>query len=102
MESAKHIEHLNALRAQRIELEAQTQAAMEAAVNAFHPLKIGDVVEVTGYSYRGKKMRVEKRSVAEFGWGENIRWEWIAFGKILKKDGTESSQRGEWRREIIE
>lgn len=53
------------------------------------PAKVGDTVEVTGYSHRGKPMLVESVSLRRsFG-----QWEFVAFGRVLKKDGSPSQHR---------
>lgn len=59
-----------------------------------HPLKIGDEVEVTGYSHTGKKMRVDYLNVIKQGW--NKKYVFMATGVVFKKDGSEGQQRGEW------
>ncbi len=48
------------------------------------PIKIGDIVDVTGYSHHGKKMIIDYLWISN-GWdGVGIR----ARGRVLKKDGT--------------
>lgn len=67
------------------------------------PIKVGDTVKVNGYSFKGRMMQVDTIHVlidsyhcpdSEHCWG--------AKGKVLKKDGTPGSQRGEHLRSINE
>ncbi len=52
------------------------------------PIKIGDIVEVTGYSCRGKKMVVDRLWISNDQSWLRGRYGVKAKGRVLKKDGT--------------
>ncbi len=63
------------------------------------PIKVGDTVKCNDYSYEGKKLIVERvyptdRWVHAAKWDE--KWSWVAFGPLLKKDGTPSKNYGKY------
>lgn len=77
------------------ELKQKLKDTKEEWCKNEHPLKIGDEVEVTGYSYKGKKMRIDHLGVIkQLLWSE--KHVFVATGVILKKDGSKGQQRGEW------
>ncbi len=59
-------------------------------------LKNGDVVRVNGYSFHGAKMKIERFSVRQ-GLFEDDLFEVFAKGSILRKDGTPGKNEGEHR-----
>lgn len=61
-----------------------------------HPLKERKKVKVNGYSFTGKNMKVRSLYIYKDRQG----WTWKATGPVLKKDGTESCNYGEWTRKI--
>ena len=75
------------------DLYAKRRETIAAWIEAEHPVKVGDVIETNGYSHKGKKMRVAKRSIYD----SFSKWSWKANGPILKKDGTEGLIEGEWQ-----
>lgn len=56
------------------------------------PVKTGEVVEVNGYSHRGKKMVVTRISPRH----SHKNFEYVARGQILKADGTQGVNVGEY------
>ena len=64
----------------------------------FCPVKVGDRVEVNGYSHRGKHMVVLGVAIKYIG-RNTIRF--VAHGNILKKDGFPGEQIGEWHSEMF-
>ena len=62
------------------------------------PVKVGDIVENTGYTNRGKKFKVTKVGFKD-QYGNRM---WTAYGYIQKKDGTLGSLVGEWYEHIDE
>ena len=69
-----------AVRTAREELQKYTEASFIEA-----PAKPGDIVEITGYSYRGSNMQVVRIELIGEGRGQ---FHWRATGFVLKKDGT--------------
>lgn len=67
------------------------------ACEAVAPAKIGDIIEVTGYSFRGKQMQVARIFLVQHS---PTRWVWRLSGPVLKKDGTPGNQTGETSYEI--
>ena len=65
-------------------------------VRKYHPLKVGDVVEITGVAYRGKQMRVISVGIAK----SIGKYVWFANGGVLKKDGTPGFQAGRWEQNV--
>lgn len=47
------------------------------------PIKLGDIVDITGFSHRGKKMIVDHLWIVD-DWDVGVK----AKGRVLKKDGT--------------
>ena len=57
------------------------------------PVKIGSIVEITGYSYTGKRMRVDW-----IEWGGKWRWRefgWTVHGSVLRKNNEPGSNLAE-------
>lgn len=90
----KYIQEIGRIEGEILRLEKEKGEELRKWVEERHPLKIGQTVEVNGYTHTGKKMVVEKRIVKR--WYAD-KWEWKAYGKILKGDGTAGVQTGEWR-----
>jgi hypothetical protein len=59
-------------------------------IEKYHPLQVGDIIACNGHSHTGKLFCVKSR-------GFSANRGWLAFGPILKKDGSESFNAGEWR-----
>jgi len=82
------------------ELNAKKYNLMREWVEKECPVKVGDVIESNGCSHYGKNMRVDEISVCPtLGRKE---WWWKATGPILKKDGTQGLNRGEWDKPVEE
>ena len=54
--------------------------------NEHCPVKIGDVVTITGHSHRGKLMRVTRVRLYKYSMGRYNSFS--VYGDVLKKDGT--------------
>lgn len=65
-----------------------------------HPLKVGDIVEVTGYSHKGKQMVVKEIWLGESTWRDTGTYIFKASGPVLKKSGEPGQLRGEWKQEV--
>ena len=93
------IDHVALIKAQeKIVCEAQEEIRNLIANWAKEsPVQPGDIVKVNGYSYRGKEMRIKEVTVKR-RWGD--RYEFYAKGPIIKADGTESLNSGEWTHPI--
>lgn len=88
-------EHLKAIKDAETAIELaqqEKQKAVEAFIEEHHPHKVGDVVTVNGYTHTGKQMQIERVSYSISFFRGGFR----ATGKVIKKDGTLSKQRGEW------
>jgi hypothetical protein len=87
----------------RLELDVQEAqqrlVAYQEDLKAEAPVKIGDDVKVTGYSFRGKTMRVFHIALHK---GYKDRYSWKARGFVLNKDGTPGARTGETEWEIEE
>ena len=79
------------------ESQGKRKVVLAEWVDEHHPLAIGEVVEINGYSHKGKKMRVQSRGVEKI-W-ENV-WQWTASGHVYKINGKLGLHAGEWR-EIV-
>ena len=91
------INEINVIDEKIKELSSDRKKLIGKWIESSHPLKIGDVVEVNGYSYQGKLMEVEKLGV-EYDRFEG--WTWTATGKVLKKNGEPGLNRGEWSKRV--
>ena len=69
------------------ELIGKRNGLLEQYLEKFCPIQIGDKVKVTGWSHRGKTMKVTSRYMKQL---HDDRYIWVASGKILKKDGSPS------------
>jgi len=77
--------------------QKKNEATLKKWAENLHPLKIGDIVDVTGWSHKGKKMIVDRRWVVEcFG------WEWRASGRVIKKNGEPGAYVGDWTKLVFE
>jgi len=59
------------------------------------PIKVGETINPNYYSYLGKKMIVTSIIIKETPWSIKNKWEWVAYGNIIKSDGTPGKQVGE-------
>ena len=73
-------------------LEEKRKSVLDEWIKKHHPCAIGDKVEVTGSSHRGKQMSVQHRSIRH-GWKGN--WVWTATGPIFKVNGKLGANTGE-------
>lgn len=81
------------LRAAKIEYRDTIENLCDEA----HPFTGGEIVRVTEKAHNGKKMVVREVGLKhKHGPG----WMWVARGPVLKGDGTESENRGEWCRKV--
>ena len=63
----------------------------------FSPVKIGKIVTVNGYAFTGQKMIVDYVVLSGLHFVKDGRkFEFLALGKVLKKDGTKGKYTGEW------
>ncbi len=67
-----------------MEARRGTIARLDEEMAAVGPVKIGDIVEVTDYSYRGKKMIVDRLWITSDYSGVGVKGR----GRVLKKNGT--------------
>jgi len=73
-------------------LQAKRFEILREWVDKHHPHSIGDKVIVNGYSYNENQMVITKRWV-ERSW---VNWRWHATGNIIKSNGEQGKQIGEW------
>ena len=92
------VQKMKEVKQQITDLKETLKQCRDNIVENHSPVKIGDIVKVTGYSYRGKDMRVE-HVVITTDWFTN-KLQWSAYGKICKKDGSTSHNQGEWTQDI--
>ncbi|MCP4700471.1 MAG: hypothetical protein GY862_27005 [Gammaproteobacteria bacterium] len=76
----------------RIKAEQEIRGDVMAKLAELCPVKIGDVVEVNGWTFRGKKMLVD--DVCYYT-RTHRSTTWKCSGPILKADGTPGKNRGE-------
>lgn len=76
-------------------LDAQRQLLDEYAA-ATCPYKVGQEVDVQGYSHRGKRCRILKVWGDDCGWAGMVKPVWRVRAVVLKKDGTDSRQHVAW------
>jgi hypothetical protein len=82
-----------------ITLISEKQRAIEAVskqkdliVHRYSPIKIGDIIDVNGYSFSGKKMVVDSIYFRPDRWRNTL---FVAKGAVLKKDKTRGAHTGE-------
>lgn len=68
----------------------EEQDALKSVLVEACPIKEGDVVEVNGYSYNGKKMKVTsvRLSLRNSGPERKLRVSFMVYGLVLKADDT--------------
>lgn len=88
-----NLNELNQLRLDMIEAKKSfdSSAIQYAIENCGY--KKGDVIEVNGYSFRGKMMTVRSFSLKFDNW--KSQYIAVLHGVVLKKDGTESLNQAE-------
>ena len=78
------------------EAKLEIERLKKEAIAALHPVKIGEKVIVTGYSFQGKEIAVDALRIDMKYSG----YAFMAHGYVIKKDGKPGSQRGEHRIDI--
>ena len=82
------IEDLKLLEKAVVDAKKTLKGAQDEFAEQHSPVAVGDVIEVTGYVNKGKKIKV--CSIAyKSGWDSGI----YAYGNIIKKDGIEGSKK---------
>jgi len=71
-----------------IEKGTHTREAILKKIERLCPVRVGDVTEVTGYSHKGKQMKI-----VSLRWKTEDSWRydgdgWVFRGLVLKKDGA--------------
>jgi len=89
----KYQEETESINKQIRGLQSLRRQILNKWTEAEHPLKVGDVVEVNSFFFRGEKIKVREVSVNK---GRASGWAWIAIGPILKKDGSLGLRDGVW------
>lgn len=64
-------------------------------VKEYCPIKVGEVIDCQGYVHKGKKVKVTNITLVP-SWKRNS-YKWSIRGIVLKKDGSESSFRTDFR-----
>ena len=77
----KASESLNAAKSKLKEL--REQRALEQC-----PFEIGQIVDICGYSFKGKKMKITSIGAPKY----EFNGDWEVQGDVLKKDGTVGAQ----------
>lgn len=76
-----------------------TREAVVGSLVAMCPVQIGGIIQVNGYSHRGKPMRVSDVYVVRERGGKRQGYRWKARGFVLKANGEVGVQKGEWTSE---
>lgn len=74
-------------------LRNEQKELLDTWVNIVCPHKVGDEVEVQGYSHTGKRCRILRVDAVSDWTGGRL---WRVAAVVLKKDGTESKQQVQW------
>lgn len=82
----------------RRNIDEKIEKQKQLIIDEMCPVKIGDIVEVNGFTFTGKQMRVD-RIVLVRSWKNTYKIK--AVGKVLKKDGTVGQISAEWYGEEI-
>lgn len=85
-------ELLSALKEQE-ELNAKIESIRKCIVEKISPYKIGDVIEIKGYSYTGRQGVVRSVTLRS-KWGDNVNLTIMV--DVLKKDGTKTQFTAAW------
>lgn len=66
------------------------------------PVKVGDIIPVEGFSYKGKNIKVGSINISinQNSYTGKPSIKWLFIGYVLKKDGTEGSIRCSFKKEI--
>ena len=79
------------------QMKEQAQSALNEMVELMCPVKIGDVVVITGYTHKGKKMVITRRWAQIPSWMPKPRLFITVAGDVIKKDGLPGLQTAENR-----
>ena len=74
------------LKNQIAEAKAVIEQANQDRLDLIQSPAIGDIIEITGFVYTGKKMKVD--SIGFERWSMNF----VAYGVLIRKDGTPGIQ----------
>jgi hypothetical protein len=92
------LSQIDAINQQCEALSIQRAELLRQWVELVCPYKVGDVTEVLGYSHKGKMARIESVH-AKPKWtykSDKERYVWWVKGRVLKKDGSDSSLTTDW------
>jgi hypothetical protein len=84
------IEQYQAMSLSIEELQKDRDNILQEYADLNCPLKVGDTVEILGYSHHGKNGIIKSVRAKYDSWDKTF--EWIVKGCVLKKDGTEGAQ----------
>jgi len=87
------VEKYKELTKEKEALDAKVEAAGNALALELCPYKVGEVVKVKGYSFRGRSCRITNIYL-KTGWKGDV--EWAVRGILLKKDGTDAKNAVGW------
>jgi len=88
----KLIDEIKALDAKIDILMRDRAEKKQSLADLICPYKVGDLAKIKGYTHRGKACVIISVSLSVFC-GE---FEWKVYGKVLKKDGSESKTTCSW------
>ena len=77
-------------------IEARRQEVYEELLFAICPYKIGDTVDIKGYSFTGKSGIVTNLRIKRDDYGNKTKIVYIVHAIVLKKDGTKSLNSVDW------
>jgi len=90
-----YVETYEEIQKQKKELEEREDQVLNDFVRDYCPIKVGDVVTICGYNFKGKKGIVTRINGGE-AWMSGINRKtqlgYTIFGNVIKKDGTIGSQ----------
>ena len=81
-----NLERIKELDAEIDRLEEERALLVQAEAEASCPLKVGDIVTLASYSFKGKKGKITE-IFGRFNWKGQFNW--VVRARVLKLDGTE-------------
>lgn len=88
-EARKALKEILVKREAYIKAQNEFDAARQAFADQHCPYKVGDVVSVRGFSFRGKMCSITSANLTS-------AFRLVVYGRVLKKDGTPSSNGVDW------
>jgi len=95
------IAELSELQKRYSELGNSIKEAKQMIADEHTPYKIGQIVDIKGYSHEGKQGKVKSVAFRSNGDTWRSRPQWFVRVTVLKIDGSDSLNSADWEEEVL-